>query len=385
MRLPRVLIASLLVAGVLSAAVFVIASERTADRIRRKAAEAQAQMQDLARRGGDPSPILAVLGQVKPALDAGEANKAESLLDHALTLLAHESTAHEEGSPLPIFRGKEKTSELFVNPQEVTIAGYDGNAMEPFLSTDGDYLFFNNENDPKANTDLHFARRTGKNSFRYLGPLPGVNSQSLDAVPSVDNAGHFYFTTLRDYDRTRNSIYTGDFDGEKVKNVRPVEGTISPTSPFTVNMDSSISPDGKTLYISRAVVVPGAPAPKKSELMIAEMQNGTFAIKTDSERILRNINTGPLAYAAAISGDGLELYFTRASQSESGREGHPQVRIVVSTRSQENEPFGEPRVLSALSGLVEAPSVSRDGSELFFHKKLGNRYVICRAVRRAAR
>jgi hypothetical protein len=57
------------------------------------------------------------------------------------------------------------------------------------------------------------------------------------------------------------------------------------------------------------------------------------------------------------------------------------VRIVMATRASVNEPFGEPHVLSALPGFVEAPTISLDGSELFFHKKVGDKYRIYRAVR----
>jgi hypothetical protein len=32
----------------------------------------------------------------------------------------------------------------FANPQRVTIRGYDGDAMEPFLTRDSKYLFLNN-------------------------------------------------------------------------------------------------------------------------------------------------------------------------------------------------------------------------------------------------
>ena len=246
--------------------------------------------------------------------------------------------------------------------------------MEPFISPDGHYLFFNNENDPRMNTNLHFAERTGKLTFRYLGELPGVNSDVLEAVPSVDTAGHFYFTTIRDYARTMNSIYTGEFDGKRVTNVHSVPGDISPKVPGTINMDASISPDGQTLYISRAVIVPNLPAPKKSELMIARLKDGTFSIDPASAHIMKNINTGALEYAPCISKDGLELYFTRAAPGALPR-------IMVATRDSANDPFGEPRVLKHLTGFVEAPSISLDRKEMFFHKKVGEKFVIVRAER----
>jgi hypothetical protein len=380
----KVMFVSLIVAGALGAGLFLIASERTSDRIQRKGAQAEAEVKDMAMHGGDVSAILVTLAQVKPALDSGDAHHAEDLLDQALKLLAQDRSKPHDGevSPLPVFQDQEKESRLYLDPQPVVIGGYDGTAMEPFISPDGQFLFFNNENDPKVNTNLYFARRTVTNRFRYLGELPGVNSPLLDAVPSMDAAGNFYFTTLRDYDRTMNSIYTGNFDGREVRNVRPVAGTVSPMAPLNVNMDASISPDGQTLYISRAVIIPGAAAPRKSELMVARINGGSFAIASDSAEIMKNINTGPLAYAPAISANGLELYFTRASQSEPGARGiSAKVRIVVARRSSLTDPFGEPEVLGALKGFVEAPSVSLDESELFFHKKVGDKYIIYRAVR----
>jgi hypothetical protein len=57
----------------------------------------------------------------------------------------------------------------------------------------------------------------------------------------MDAAGHFYFTTLRDYDRTRAATFTGDFDGHGVNNVHPVPGNVnSGLSPGEVNMDVGI-------------------------------------------------------------------------------------------------------------------------------------------------
>lgn len=143
-------------------------------------------------------------------------------------------------------------------------------------------------------------------------------------------------------------------------------------------MDVGISPDGQTLYISRAVIVPGLPAPKKSELMLARLKGGAFNIDPDGAAILKNVNTGALQYAPCISVDGLELYFTRASQLM------PRIMLSqrnVTQRNSADQPFGEARVLKALTGFVEAPSVSLDGKEMFFHKKAGDRFAIYRAER----
>jgi hypothetical protein len=46
----------------------------------------------------------------------------------------------------------------FANPQRVTIRGYSDDAMEPFLTRDDKYLFFNNSNDPQVNTKSSLGR-----------------------------------------------------------------------------------------------------------------------------------------------------------------------------------------------------------------------------------
>jgi len=42
----------------------------------------------------------------------------------------------------------------FCAPVPVTITGHSGDEMEPFISKDGRYLFFNNRNDPAAALQL---------------------------------------------------------------------------------------------------------------------------------------------------------------------------------------------------------------------------------------
>jgi len=279
---------------------------------------------------------------------------------------------------LPIHLGREAVSDLYFDPQPVTIEGYDGVSMEPFISPDGRFLFFNNSNARGVHTTIRFAGRTGTYSFKYIGELPGVNSTTFEAVPSLDTGGHLYFTSFREYARTLKSTFVGDFDGKRVTNVHPAPGDIWPRHLGAVNMDVGISPDGSTLYISRAVFIPPLPlpAPIRSSLVVARLKDGAWEIDPRSGEIMKNINTRALAYAPAISPDGRELYFTRA-----GIPGG--MRIMVATRRSPDEPFDEPRVLEALTtGEVEAPTVSTDLSELFYHKKVAGKWVIFRAIRR---
>ena len=112
-------------------------------------------------------------------------------------------TAGSAASP----RRREHTA--FGNPERVTIRGYKGHAMEPFISRDGRYLFFNNSNDPSVNTNLHYAERINDVTFKYQGEIKGVNAALLDAVPTMDRDGKFYFVSTRSYAETFSTIYRG--------------------------------------------------------------------------------------------------------------------------------------------------------------------------------
>ena len=162
----------------------------------------------------------------------------------------------------------------------VTIEGYRGDATEPFVSTDGKYLFFNNRNDPGTNTDLYFARRINDTTFAYAGALTGANSPELDAVASMDAAGHFYFVSTRSYRRTFATIYRGTFANGKVANVSIVPG-VSQATPGRVNFDAAISADGNTLYFVDARFDDGN-QPTAADLVIARKTATGFARVADS-------------------------------------------------------------------------------------------------------
>lgn len=299
------------------------------------------------------------------------------LVVHALA-----NRASGGGASVPVSTVREEGIELYGDPLPVTIDGYSGKAMEPFIAADGKTLFFNNSNEPGVDTNLLVATRLGPNAFRYAGELTGANSPVLDAVPSMDLDGRFYFTTVRQYERDRKSIFSGQFRSGVLENVHAVDGTLTPTVPGWINMDVGISPDGRTMYISRARFEAGTPIPKESDLMVATRTGDSCAIDPRSQDLLAKVNTPALEYAPAISTDGLELYFTRASGLGTGRAEDVRLRIMVARRRLADVPFDEPRVLDRLAGYVEAPALSLDGKEMFFHKKVDGAVVIWRAERR---
>lgn len=337
----------------------------TAWQVHSRAARVDAGMERWMDEGRDTKEIAELVSRVPKLMDAGRAMDALALMDEAIAKLE---------TPAPETAAAKTGDDSFGAAQEVTVEGYDGNIMEPFISPDGKYLFFNNENNPGAETDIYFATRTGPTAFHFEGALAAANGQGLDAVPSIDRDGNFYFTSTRAYDKTLDSIYTGRFDGKTLADVHVVAG-ITPDVAGDINMDASISPDGEALYISRATFEGGVPVPQKSDIIIAHRTASGFEIDPHSREMMVNVNTAQLEYAPAISADGLTLYFTRA-------EGMYGLRIMSAHRDNVDAPFDAPQDVTAARGFVEAPSVSADGTELFFHKKRDDKFRLFRAARK---
>lgn len=74
----------------------------------------------------------------------------------------------------------------FSNPERITIRGYSGFAMEPFITHDGRYLFFNNANDPAVDTNLHYAEKLNGVTFAYKKIDP-----NRIYVVGMSNGGYF--------------------------------------------------------------------------------------------------------------------------------------------------------------------------------------------------
>ncbi len=256
----------------------------------------------------------------------------------------------------------------FSNPTPVSITGYTGDAMEPFISKDGQYLFFNNRNDPTVNTDLYYAARVNDQTFTYLGPLPGVNSPALDAVASLDMLGNFYFVSTRSYPTSLSTLYSGQFSATGVANASLVPG-ISLLNGGEVNFDAEISADGQTLWFDDGDYSTGSLT--AASIVIANRQGGIFIRQANSATVLAAVNTADLNYAPSISVDGLELFFTRASRGSGATPA-----IYRTTRPDTNSAFATPQLVSSATGFVEAPSLSADGHLLYFHKLVNGIFAI---------
>jgi hypothetical protein len=263
----------------------------------------------------------------------------------------------------------------FGNPQPVAIVGYQGHAMEPFISSDGHYLLFNNLNQPSENTDLHWAERITPLSFRYGGKIEGANTAALEGVPTMDRSGTLYFVSTRSYEKTLSTIYRAKFAAGRARDVALVEG-VSLKKPGIVNFDVEISPDGQLLYGVDGDLT-GGPVPKTADLFVARLLGDRFERLPESAKIMASINTADLEYAAAISADGLELFFTRLTGSIFSRK----LTIEHAVRKSLGEPFGRSRTIPAIAGFVEAPSVTGDGKALYYHQKVDGIHRIYRVTR----
>ena len=69
----------------------------------------------------------------------------------------------------------------------------------------------------------------------------------------------------------------------------------------------------------------------------------------------------------------LEIFFTRADAQGPA--------IYTSRRAAKSAPFGEARRLAAVSGFVEAPSLSPDEKSLYYHKRENARFVVYAVTR----
>jgi hypothetical protein len=257
----------------------------------------------------------------------------------------------------------------FADPQQVTIIGYSGDAMEPFISRDGRYLFFNNSNTAPT-TRLYWATQIDPLTFHFQGEIGGVNSAQLDAVPSMDLNDNFFFITNRSYSQNLSTVYAGILAAGNLSAIRSVPGISGPRMGI-VDFNAEISADGNTLYFTEGRIVGGQP--KTAQITIVARGPSGFTRLPQSSAVMAQINTATLNYAADTSASQLELFFTRLDPAGPA--------IYEATRPDISASFGAPSKISAISGFAEAPSISPDDKSLYYHFKSDDHFVIYRVAR----
>jgi hypothetical protein len=252
--------------------------------------------------------------------------------------------------------------------------------MEPCPSPDGTALFFNTSNAPGVDTDLHVAVHAGGDVYEDRGPLAGANSPALDAVPSLDAAGRFFFISTRAYERTLSTIHAGRYAAGRVDGVALVAGLAGAARGWLA-FDVGVAADGATLIFAEGRF-DGGPVPREADLVLARRAGDGFARDPAGPRRLAALNSDALEYAPALSSDGRELFFTRADLEARP----PRVEILVARRTDAGEAFQPPQRLRGLDGFVEAATPSADGTAVFFHRKdADGRYRLYVARRESSR
>ena len=274
-----------------------------------------------------------------------------------------------------------QTYPSFSSEIEVTIVGLSFDAMEPFVSSDGNYLFFNNLNDG-INTKLYYATKVNDSTFNYVGELIGTNQTStpyLDAVADMDANGNFYWTSTRNYPTELNNLFRGSFSSGNVTDIERVQGDFNMNIPGWLVMDHGISLDGQFLYFSNARLnETDCVGPCETTLGIAQKVNSsTFNTLPNSSSILQNINNADyIYYAPCISSDNLELYYTRYLKGTITPS--TVFEICVAVRTNSSSEFSIPKVLfsEVISNLVEAPTLTLDKNIIYYHQKTSDSHKI---------
>jgi len=264
---------------------------------------------------------------------------------------------------------------IFGNEIPVTIIGDTvPDAMEPFISPDGNTLFFNSLNNGTT-TSLYYSTQVNDSTFTFIGPLTGANitNPHLDAVASLDSANDFFWVTTRNYPATYHNLFHGIFTGNSVNDTGRVYGTIYIYTPGWLIMDAAINFNGGLLYYANAYFNTCGASPCISQLAIGQKVNdSTYNKLPNSGSLLKNVNdTSYLVYAENVTKDGLELYYTRIKKSALATE------ICVAVRNTPTDTFSLPTIIYADPAYIEeAPTLTTNKSILYYHKKETTNYKI---------
>lgn len=282
-----------------------------------------------------------------------------------------------------------QTYPTFGNEIPVIINGLTFDAMEPSISADGNYIFFNNLNDG-ITTSLYYATKVNDSTYNYAGALAGANqtiTPRLDAVASSDSVNNFFWTSTRNFPTEFDNFFHGTFNGTDVVNIGRVHGTFYIYSAGWIMMDAAINYSGNLLYYTNAYLGPTYAGcggiPCQAKLGVGQKQNdSTFNKLSNSDGIMQNINdTNYVVYAPNISKNGLELYYTRVLKSNLSLG----TQICVSVRTNLVDTFSLPSIFHPFSTLTpEATTLTSDQSKIYYHKKSAGVYKIFLRYRTSA-
>jgi hypothetical protein len=282
-----------------------------------------------------------------------------------------------------------QTYPSFGSEIDVTVNGLSFDAMEPFISSDGSVLFFNNLNDG-VNTKLYYATKINDSTYTYVGEVNGANQITpphLDAVADMDSLNNFYWTSTRNYPTDLNNLFHGVYSAGNVTSIGRGYGDFNKNIPGWLVMDHGISIDGEYLYYNNARLDNvNCQGPCETELGIAQKVNdSTFNKIPNSNNILKHINdTNYIYYAPCISSDNLELYYTRFPRDSVT--SSTLFEMCVAVRTLSTDTFSIPSVMFSelIADLIEAPTLTTDKSILYYHRKTVSSHKIVMRYRESS-
>ena len=298
-------------------------------------------------------------------------------------------------STTPTSVGQTGYSGAFSHNQPVTIQGYSGNAEEPYLTPDGQYLIFDDRTSGDNIAKIYYAKRVNDSTFTFMGEVKGVNASSPSIMAVMDDNDTFYFNSPRAPDMN-SAIYRGLWHSDgTVTGVARVPGLAAKAEQTSKGI-AGVSRDGKTLYLgfcdtSRSGSYTNAAGNNCGSVGIAlKNPDGTFTELDDGssdsrlldwENEFKNIYGmfyggqygSKFSGAMMMTPDGLEAYFEQINSSTGVFP--PQLnQIYVAKRSSTSEPFGTPQLVAGQAtlsdgtvGFNEGTFVSRDGKLLYYH------------------
>ncbi len=252
----------------------------------------------------------------------------------------------------------------FRNPEPVVIENYAGDAMEPFISRDGAFLFFNDDVAGPPEKNLYYATFVDNTTFRFQGAIASVNTAAVDGVPTMDATDRFYYVSTSAYAPPASyvTLYAGTWTGATVSGISPL-ASMTISDPGILYFDIDVSPDNSTLYLSRGDFRDGTGVPSAADIVVAVDSGSGFSLDPGGAAIMAGVNSAALEYAPAISADGLELFFTRLVP------GAGEARIYRAVRASRTGAFGVPQRVGAATGFVEGPAFSPDEKSLYYHRR----------------
>jgi len=269
----------------------------------------------------------------------------------------------------------------FGPPERVTIEGYTGLTEDPYITSDGKYLLFDNAGSQNVPITLFYAKKIDYKTFTYVGKIQGLGDNGpLQGGPAIDTAGNLYFLSEKSYAQDFASIWHGTFTDGVVTNLAAVVD-ISKKQSGWMNMGAIPTRDGKYLYFTdngpRTGTSKDLPTGVSTIVVAKKNTDGTFTRVANSDELMKNVNTvrgiSDFSYGGGLSNDNLEIFFV----APAGLPGHekPNDSVYVARRTSITEPFGVAKPLNTgpgSEGLAEGSSISSDGKHFYYHKVVGS-------------